>query len=241
MNAKQAMKKAQKLVREEVGKNTQGVCIPDDEREKLPDIYEAKYKSENLKTKIADLGMWSMIPSVTGSLNSAYGVRRLKENNPLFSFIDQYFQDVPFAFEPNMQDGRFVFLPEDVWHQGMGICVSKELPGFLEIGHFWYPCEFTDRTTSVPVDQVYIPIFSCKPGPELADMVRNVYLKQEKRHPEHYCTFPFCINMTVTLRGHFLDRIEQSAKTIKAALKDQDPQIQRNGEGLIMFMQRIMG
>ena len=116
MNAKQAMKKAQKLVQEEVGKNTQDVCIPDDEREKLPDVYEAKYKSENLKTKIADLGMWSMIPSVTGSLNSAYGVRRLKENNPLFSFIDQYFQDVPFAFEPNMQDGRFVFLPEDVWH-----------------------------------------------------------------------------------------------------------------------------
>lgn len=44
MNAKQAMKKAQKLVQEEVGKNTQDVCIPDDEREKLPDIYEAKYK-----------------------------------------------------------------------------------------------------------------------------------------------------------------------------------------------------
>ena len=97
MNAKQAMKKAQKLVQEEVGKNTQGVCIPDDEREKLPDIYEAKYKSENLKTKIADLGMWSMIPSVTGSLNSAYGVRRLKENNPLHK------HDEPFAISLDLR------------------------------------------------------------------------------------------------------------------------------------------
>ena len=240
MNAKQAMKKAQKLVQEEANQKAKNVCFPNDEREKLPEIYEEKYKSEILKTKIADIGMWSMIPCVTGNMDSAYGVCRLKENDLLFSFIDAYFHDMPFAFEPNMQDGRFVFLPEDVWHQGMGICVSKELPGFLEIGHFWYPCEFTNRTASVPVDQVYIPMFSSKPGSELADMVRNVYLQNDKQKNGHYFTFPFCMNLTVKLMGHFLDRIDQSAKTIKTALKDQDPQIQRNGEGLIMFMRRIM-
>ncbi len=241
MNAKQAMKKAQKLAQQEANQKTEDVCFPEDEREKLPDIYEAKYKSKDLKTKIADLGMWSMIPCVTGGLNSANGVRRLKENDLLFSFIDAYFQDMPFAFEPNMQDGRFMFLPEAVGHQGMGICVSKELPGFLEVGHFWYPCEFTERSISGFVDQVYIPMFSSRPGPELAEMVRNVYLQTARQKTEDYCTFPFSMNLTVTLRGHFLDRIDQSAKTIKTALKDQDPQVQRNGEGLIIFMQRIMG
>ena len=44
----------------------------------------------------------------------------------------------------------------------------------------------------------------------------------------------------MTLEGDFLDRMAQSVKKIRAALSGQSPQIQRNGEGLIEFMQRIM-
>ena len=49
-----------------------------EKRELLPSHYEKKYKSEDLKEKIADLGMWAAIPAVTGSMNnSRFGVQRL--------------------------------------------------------------------------------------------------------------------------------------------------------------------
>lgn len=114
----------------------------------LPSRYEKLYKSNYLKNQIADEGMWYLIPSVTGGMDSVQGARRMKENHVLFSFIDTYFPDGPFAFEPNMQDGRFVFLPPVVDHQGIGICALTEVPGFLEVGHFWYPEEFTSRGTA---------------------------------------------------------------------------------------------
>ena len=60
MNAKQAMKKAQKLAQEEANQKAKEICFLNDERKKHPDIYETKYKSEILKTKIADIGMWSI-------------------------------------------------------------------------------------------------------------------------------------------------------------------------------------
>lgn len=38
-------------------------------REILPENYESsRYKSEDLKEKIADIGMWSLIPAVTAFL-----------------------------------------------------------------------------------------------------------------------------------------------------------------------------
>ena len=206
-------------------------------RELLPSIYEKKYKSEDLKEKIADLGMWSLIPAVTGKMNSRFGVQRLKENDPLFSFIDEFFSEYPYAFEPNMQDGRFVFLPDNVSHQGMGVCVSKMLPGFIEVGHFWYPPEFTSE--DLPgYDQVYVSMFSARPDKELLDMIKRVYLDNRDQHGK-YCTFPFLTDTVVTLEGDFLDNLDESVKTIRRALKNKSPQIQRNGEGLIMFMQRL--
>ena len=209
------------------------------ERELLPGRYEGRYKSENLKAQIADIGMWSMIPAVSGGMNSKNGLERLRKNNLLFSFIDEFFPDFPFAFEPYMRDGRFVFLPEDVGHQGIGICVSNELPGFLEIGHFWYPGEFTEKKTSVGMGQVYVPMFSARPGADLAIMVRQVYT-QERQLYQRYCTFPFEPDLIVTLRGNFLDRMGASVKQIRDAIKGRSIQTQRNGEGLINFMQRIM-
>ena len=53
-------------------------------RGRLPDFYEIRYHSELLKEKIADDGMWSMIPAVRGSMHSSEGIRRLKENDLLF-------------------------------------------------------------------------------------------------------------------------------------------------------------
>ena len=208
-------------------------------REKLPDRFEKKYKSEELKARIADEGMWFLIPAVTGSISSPDGVRRIKENDLLFSFIDEYFPVFPFAFEPYMQDGRFVFLPDDVKHQGMGVCVSKDIPGFLEIGHFWYPQEYTEKNIPIGRGQVYIPVFSAPPGEELADMIRKVYLRKVLPH-QKFCTFPFQLNVTVTLEGDFLDELDLSINTIRDALKNEDPLVQRNGEGLIHFMQAMV-
>ncbi len=90
--------------------------------------------------------MWAFIPAVDYSINSPKGVKRLEKHHVLFEFIDNYLGEMPFAFEPNMQDNRYVLLPDDVGHQGIGVTVSSEVPGFLEVGHFWYPFEFTEKT-----------------------------------------------------------------------------------------------
>lgn len=205
---------------------------------KLPSRYEKKYGSAYLKTKIADDGMWSLIPGVNSNIDSVAGTRRMKENEPLFTFIDKYFPDRPYDFEPNMQDGRFVLIPKDVNHQGIGICASKDFPGFLEVGHFWYPCEFTEKGTAFPIDQVYIAMFSSNLYNELAEMVRKVF--EGKGTDEGYCTFPFAMDCIVTLEGNFLDTMIKSVRKIRDALKDKDPQVQRNGEGLIEFMKRVV-
>ena len=106
-------------------------------RERLPGPYEKKYKSEYLKQQIVPLEMWFPIPCVKGTLNSPEGIKRLEENDLLFSFLDEYFPDGAYALEPNMQDGRFMLVPENVLHQGIGICVSEDYPSCLEVGHFW--------------------------------------------------------------------------------------------------------
>lgn len=138
-----------------------------------------------------------------------------------------------------MQDGRFVFLPENVGHQGVGICVSKEIPGFLEVGHFWYPYEFTEKTISFGSDQVYVPMFSARPE-HLVKIVQKIYIDQREPDRTGYCTFFFGPDAVVTLKGNFLDRLSPSVKLIRTALKTQSTQVQRNGEGLIQFMKRIM-
>ena len=207
---------------------------------RLPGDFESLYRSKSLKEKIADNGMWGLIPCVTYPMNSPGGIQRLKENHLLFKFIDDYFPNNPFAFEPNMEDGRYVFLPDDVGHQGIGITASLDLPGFLEIGHFWYPCEFTEETISIGPGQAYVPMYSMKPGAPLADKVRAVYMGEKEVEEWNYCTFPFDEDSMVTLSGDFLDRLSLSVKTIRKALKDADPAAQRNGEGLISFMQSIM-
>ena len=149
-----------------------------DERKKLPGIYEKRYKSENLKRAIADDGMWYLIPCVSGGMDSPQGIQRIKENDLLFSFIDQYFPDAPFAFEPYMEDGRFVFLPDNVEHQGMGVRISKDAPGYLDICQFWYPAEFTQK--QLMIDQLCVPVFAVPPCKELADMIRDIYIPEKE-------------------------------------------------------------
>ena len=247
MNAKQAARAAKKLdkqaknpvkPRSELEKNGEFVTS-DGGRENLPGEYEEKYRSENLKQRITDLGMWSMIPSVTYDMNSPAGIKRLKENDVLFTFIDQFFLDIPFAFEPNMRDGRFVLLPHNISHQGIGICASKELPGFLEIGHFWYPWEFTSKD-KLNIDQVYIPQYSTKPDIMFADKIKKLYAESKNSKKGYYCTFPFDPETIVRLDGCFMDQLAKTGNTIRAALKDRSLQVQRNGEGLILFMERLM-
>ena len=114
----------------------------------LPKIYEKRFKSRYLKDRIIDDGMWGYIPCVDYPIDSRSGRGRIEVNSPLFEFIDKHFPNGPFAFEPNMMDGRFVFLPESVYHQGIGICASLAFPGALEVGQFWYPCEFTEKAIS---------------------------------------------------------------------------------------------
>ena len=79
-----------------------------------------------------------------------------------------------------------------------------------------------------------------KPGPELAQMVKKVYMNDGGSDDTHYCTFPFTPDLVVTLTGNFMDRTRQSVKIIRDSLKNADPATKRNGEGLIEFMQRMM-
>ena len=208
---------------------------------KALDDFKKQFKSKALVDKIEDDGMWGFIPEVDYSINSKKGVERLKENELLFKFIDDFFTDDKYAFEPNMQDGRYMFLPDDVGHQGIGACVSLSFPGFIEVGHFWYPCEFTEKDVTVGGAQVYVPIFSARPGKELADLLRSVYmLENDTYHKGSYCTFPFDAELIVKLESYFLDKMNKSVKIIRDAVKDRSEQTRRNAEGLIGFMQRIV-
>ena len=204
----------------------------------LPSRFDKLYKSTFLKGKIGDIGMWSLIPGVDPNIDSIAGSRRMKENAPLFSFIDKYFPDGNYAFEPNMQDGRFVFIPEHVHHQGIGISASTGMPGWLDVGHFWYPLEFTEGKTAFPIDQVWVCMYSTNLFEELAETVKKWYFNDSE---EKLCTFPFGSEHVVTLEGDFLDRMNTSIRAIRAGLKDADPQVQRNGEGLIHFMKKVVG
>lgn len=199
----------------------------------LPPRYGRKYKSTYLKDKIVDEGMWSLIPGVNPDISGLDGARRMKENELLFEFIDQFFPDGPYAFEPNMEDGRFVLLPENVRHQGIGVCVSNELPGLLEVCHFWYPLEFRGTFSA---RQAYCPVFSMKPGERLAELVKKIF--NQKEDAEHYCTFAFTPDIVVTLKGDFLNNVNKAARTIREALKDADERTQSNGEALIHFMKK---
>ena len=207
-------------------------------RDSLPARYDKLYKSTYLKNQIADIAMWSLIPGVNPDINSVQGTRRMKENAPLFSFIDTYFPDGPFAFEPNMQDGRFVFLPSVVDHQGIGICASTDMPGMLDVGHFWYPEEFTEHGTAFHIDQVWVCMYSTKLYDELAELVKGIYFNESGNK---LCSFPFGGGYVVTLEGDFLDRLNGSIKKIRNNLVTADEIVQRNGEGMVQFMKKLMG
>ncbi len=253
MNAKQAaraVKKAEEAAKkaEEAAKNPvpektkpeqqEDLTSPAGGRERLPEEFEKKYTCEALKEHIADTGMWCMIPGVNYHMDSPKGIERLKKNDVLFTFIDQYFQDMPFAFEPNMRDGRFVFLPADVSHQGIGICASAMFDGFLDVGHFWYPAEFT-RDQRLHIDQVFIPQFSARPDPEFAQKIKKLYSERIDRRGSYYCTFPFAPDCIVRLKGNFMDDVGKAGKAIREALKDQGSMIQKHGEQMIHFMHQI--
>lgn len=208
---------------------------------KVLDDYLKHFSSSFLIEKITDENMWEQIPGVDYPMDSPEGVSFLRENHLLFKFVDSFFEDDKYAFEPNMQDGRFVFLPGDVGHQGIGVCVSANMPGFLEIGHFWYPCEFSEKNVTVGGAQVYVPIYFARPGKELAEILKKVYrMENDTYHKGYYCTFPFDAELIVKLEGNFLDEMARSVGIIRSAVKDRSEQTQRNGEGLIGFMQKIV-
>lgn len=203
----------------------------------LPESYARKYKSSALKARIADDGMWQLIPAVNYDMNSPRGIGRLEQNDILFQFIDRYFPNDAYAFEPNMMDGRFAFLPDNVRHQGIALLASTKRRGFLEVAQFWYPYEFTDSsvTLTIGLSQVSIPQFDVKPTAELAAWIRKIYMVDDRKMG-HYCTFPFTMNSVITLQGDFMDKPDQTAKIIRQSLKKETPLVQRNGEGLIQFM-----
>ena len=213
-------------------------------RDMLPGTWERRLRSEYLKERIVDSGMWDQIPGVDPNMNSARGKRRLSENAPLFDFIDKYFPKGPFAFEPNMRDGRFMFLPENVRHQGMAVCVSTTIGGALEAGHFWYPSDFTQKSAPLGLDQTYVATITTTELEPLARMVKDTYFGVRDlygdTHGEPWCTFPFDMGVVVEVSGYFMDDINRATDVIRGALRDQSVKVKRSGEGLIMFMRQAL-
>ena len=207
-------------------------------REKLPSNFESKIKNEYLKEQIADVGMWGLIPSVNYSMKSPKGIKRINDNMPLFKFIETYFADDKYAFEPNMLDGRYVFLPANVNHQGIGVCVSEQIPGFLEVCHFWYPCEYTQKKISIGPGQVYVPIYNIEPDEYFAEIIRKIYIDNAITGRK-FCTFPFEPGIAVTLKGDFIDDIAGTEKIIKSIVKTDDPITVKTAKALIDFLKRL--
>lgn len=212
------------------------------EKLKLPAAYEKKYHSEHLKDMIADPMMWQLIPGVPGEANSPAGKKRLKENDPLFSFVDTYFPDNEFGFEPIMTDGRFVFLPEETTHQGFGICASKTSSAMLEICHFWYPAEYSEKPLIANcLNQLYAPGFLMAPGEPLRDLAQKYFY--DTSYENEYvggCVFPFGPGHAAVLEGYFLDNLPETEKIIREAVKDANPEFRKKAETQIMFMRKLM-
>ena len=181
-------------------------------RERLPEPFEGLYKSEDLKEKITDPGLWTTIPCVDPDMYSKNGIKRLRENHVLFAFIDQYFSKDQYAFEPNMEDGRFVFLPENVFQQGIGLAASKELPGWLEVMFFWYPGEYTEKSLPIGCAQCSVSSFTSQPGDRLADMIREIYMNTKLEPWGQCCIFAFNIDVIVRLNGNYMDHIEPNGQ-----------------------------
>lgn len=95
---------------------------------KLPAEFRNRYKRQQLNDDIADEGLWSMIPAVNANSRASI-LKRLKQNEILFDFIDEHMPHLEYAFEPIMQDGRFVCLPRNPQQQGFGLCASLKYPG----------------------------------------------------------------------------------------------------------------
>lgn len=207
-------------------------------RQKLPSEFEKRYSSEALKARIAADDMWTFIPAVTYSMDSADGIKRLKENQLLFDFIQEYFPDDAYAFEPNMRNGRYVFLPDNSSHQGIGVLASPYNPGYLDVCQFWYPCEYTERKIEKNIDQVCVPAFAIKPDADLAALIRRLYIDEEEPQ-SHFCTFAFDLDYVVTLKDFFLDDMDATEKVITSALKNADAMPRKNGKGLIEYMKWI--
>ena len=73
---------------------------------------------------------------------------------------------------------------------------------------------------------------------DIIGMVQEVYMNEDRN--ARYCTFPFLNDLIVRLDGNFMDDLGESTGKIRGALKNADPTVRRNGEGLIEFMERVM-
>ncbi len=221
-------------------------AVPDQgnhmEKLKLPAAYEKKYHSEHLKDMIADPMMWLLIPGVPGEADSPAGKKRLKENDPLFTFIDTYFPDKEFGFEPIMTDGRFVFLPPDPNHQGFGITAAKNSSVLLEVCHFWYPAEYSEKPLIAnALNQLYSPGFLMASKERLRDLAQKYFY--DASYENNYvgaCVFPFGPDHAAVLEGYFLDNLPETEKIIRNAVKDAHPEFQNKAEAQIMFMRKLM-
>ena len=209
---------------------------------RLPPTWQKRIRSDYLKEQLVDYFLWTQIPGVDPDMGSARGRRRLKESEALFAFVDTYFPEGPFAIEPNMHDGRFMLIPDEFYHQGMAICASLRYPGALEVGHFWYPRDFSTRVLKNDPDQLYADMFTTIHDDVVAEMARSILAPggyTVRPNPKRRCDFPFFLNLTVTLEGPFLNDVGSAVRTVKEALRDQSEQIRRNGSGLTMFMKTL--
>ncbi len=180
-------------------------------RKPLPGKFEKKYQSEQLKELIADEDQWIMHPPFR-PMEGAYGVRRIKANDLLFTFIDRYLGDMDYAFEPGM-DGMFICLPYYVIHQGIGLRVNREDPSRLEICELWYPGEYSGKNIMMPMMQKYSPMYLLPDDrtDEVTGKIREYFALRPKSFPDdNYCTFSFALDHCVMLEEHFLDNLPQT-------------------------------
>ncbi len=209
-------------------------------RNKLLGEYEKKYQSEKLKELIGDPAFWRY-NNPYKPMEGAFGARRLMENDLLFTYLDRYLDDMEYAFLA-CADGRFVCVPEEPAHQGIGMSVNKDDPSRLEIGQLWYPGEFTTTDIISPLLQIYVPMYLLPiDRPDVTDKIREHFALSPKVDSlERYCTFSFALDHCVLLEGKFLDNLPQTEKTIRKSLVSSEATIFDIASRAIAYMRKIM-
>ena len=193
--------------------------------EELPSSWMRRFKSERLKSLVADQGMWFGRPKPT----SKEGKKILRLNELLFSFCESL-DDFEYAFEP-VGGNLFEMIPQEVHRQGVGISVDP-VRNALEIDIYMFPCDYSeDEKRNLPFYYLRVPVVSVSSFEMVEAFVRKYFPGKEKS-----VAVPFSFDRVAELKEYFMDDYKKTEKTCRKAVLGGSEQEIKNCDAFLEFV-----